>query len=102
MTVTSRCDQCGKELSVAEPGIYRCRDCFTKQQRQRFKRGPGVYVCSNCGKRTRATGDGEESCELCARCYRNAGIENGHEDEGHDGDVEGCPLCLAAGWEAGE
>ena len=44
-----------------------------------------VYTCFVCKKRTRETGDGESSCQLCKRCYEEAGYENEHSDNGgHD------------------
>lgn len=46
----------------------------------RFQRGSGTYICGSCGKRTRATGQGEEGCGLCATCYERAGDENAVSD----------------------
>ena len=44
-----------------------------------------VYTCFNCKRRTRETGDGESTCQLCKRCYEEAGYENEHSDKGsHD------------------
>jgi hypothetical protein len=39
-----------------------------------------VYTCEGCGKKTRETGDGESSVNLCAKCYEEAGLENEHSD----------------------
>ena len=49
----------------------------------RFKRGTGCYTCKSCGKRTRETGEGESSCEMCRRCYDIGGYENSLSDGGH-------------------
>lgn len=60
----------------------------------RFAKGSGCYVCRGCGKRTRATGRGDnEHVEMCAKCYDDAGQENLHSDEGHAGPFESCVLC---------
>ena len=45
----------------------------------------GCYTCGACGKKTRATGHGEESCQLCAFCYLEAGLENSYSDTPSDG-----------------
>jgi len=63
----------------------------------RFERGSGCYKCRVCGKRTRETGEGESSIELCRRCYDEAGLENDHSDNGHFTLDEGCPTCRAEG-----
>lgn len=39
-----------------------------------------TYICGCCGKRTRETGAGESSCDLCAFCYHEAGLENSLSD----------------------
>jgi hypothetical protein len=37
---------------------------------RRFAKGSAVYVCDACGKKTRATGRGDnENVNLCAKCY---------------------------------
>lgn len=64
----------------------------------RFERGSGCYKCELCKKMTRNTGD-EGGCNLCAKCYKNCGIENMHSDNGHDGDVEDCKECKDYGYE---
>lgn len=47
----------------------------------RFKRGSGCYTCVDCGKRTRATGRGDnEHVKLCEDCYDRAGDENSVAD----------------------
>jgi hypothetical protein len=48
----------------------------------RFNKNSGCYTCLDCGKKTRATGEDEETCDLCAYCYHKAGLENGLSD-GH-------------------
>ena len=63
---------------------------------QRFKAGSGVYTCRDCGKDTRATGQGEEGVELCRHCYEDAGMENEHNDGHHDGNPQAnCRQCQA-------
>jgi len=64
-----------------------------------------TYICSNCGKRTRETGQSESGVGLCAKCFEEAGLENEHSDNG--GHVVGpnwevkdvynpkCPTCRA-------
>lgn len=58
-----------------------------------FQPGSGVYTCTACGKRTRATGACEEDCGLCCFCFEEAGVENEHSDEAHGGDFKSCPIC---------
>ena len=83
---------------------------ITKEQIKEYKRrnsrfqphrfgGPGgTYICSNpsCGKRTRETGQGESSCELCKACYLACLMENEHGDRYHDDNKrDDCPDCKA-------
>ena len=63
---------------------------------QYFQSGSGVYICSDCGKRTRETGDGESGCGLCVACFDEAGAEKHHNDC-HDTPVEGCRYCEESG-----
>jgi hypothetical protein len=52
-----------------------------------------------CNKRTRSTGRGDnELVRLCAQCYDEAGVENEHQDGGHEpGSLpEECPMCRQA------
>ena len=66
----------------------------TRQARNsRFQRGSAVYTCDSCGKRTRETGNSESYCGMCAKCYDDGGIENGHTDNGHPYRLLDCPLC---------
>lgn len=65
----------------------------------RFGRG-GCYICCRCHKRTRDTGTGEASTELCARCMEIEGQRNAHSDNGftvaeHSAMPVGklCPIC---------
>jgi hypothetical protein len=53
-----------------------------------------MYRCRCCNKRTRETGDGESSCQLCWDCYDSAGVENECSD-GCDPDVpdDSCRVC---------
>jgi hypothetical protein len=53
----------------------------------------GVYTCSNCGKRTRETGQSESGVGLCAHCFEEAGLENEHSDYGHPVYNPKCPVC---------
>lgn len=60
--------------------------------------GSPTYVCVCCGKRTRETGEGESGCELCLKCFNEAGIENEHLDGYHDEEPrKDCPDCVAEG-----
>jgi Zn-finger nucleic acid-binding protein len=38
----------------------------------RIQVSSGVYICSECGKKTRDTGQGEAEVEMCAHCYNVA------------------------------
>lgn len=59
-----------------------------------FKAVSGCYACRSCGKKTRATGYEEETCELCAFCYNESVLENYHNDnDGCDDYDPACPLC---------
>lgn len=50
-------------------------------RRNRFKRGSGCYTCTSCGRKTRATGRGDnEHVSMCAECYDKAGDENAVAD----------------------
>lgn len=72
------------------------------KRKSRFTRGSGCYTCRACGKRTRETGEGESSIELCIRCYDDAGLENNHSDGGHDDNPHpDCYLCQGrpANWD---
>lgn len=43
----------------------------------RFARGSGAYTCNCCGRKTRATGRGDnEHVGLCTECFDLAGYEN--------------------------
>ena len=61
-----------------------------------------VYTCSSCKKQTRETGQGESGCDLCAKCYDEAGWENSHTDGNHDcgSEPDFCPACRPGytGW----
>ena len=57
-----------------------------------FGRGPGggVFSCAVCGRRTRATGRGDnEHVTLCVECFDLAGEFNSLSDNGHLYSVEG-------------
>jgi DNA-directed RNA polymerase subunit RPC12/RpoP len=63
---------------------------------QHFQRGSGVYVCGNCGKRTRDT-EGEGDVGMCFKCYERGGWENTHSDNDHEHDPDpNCPVCQEA------
>ena len=70
----------------------------------RFKGGFAgtTYLCRSCGKRTRETGEGESSVELCAACYDDAGWENLHSDQHGAAEAKdpSCPYCQAEAKEA--
>ncbi len=75
-----------KTTNAKTPGVARFR-------RSVFGQKP-TYTCGMCKKLTRETGDGESSCDLCAACYRAAGIENEHFDGYHDETPsDECPKC---------
>lgn len=81
------------------------REAAMKRDNRRFQsrcgvRGSGVYTCGRCGKRTRETGDGESSNELCRACLRICYWENHHSDECHDDKInfEDCQQCNADGY----
>ena len=61
-----------------------------------------TYICGLCGKRTRETGFGESSCDLCKRCYIQAGNENEHLDNDittlPNHDKADCPECVGKYW----
>jgi NMD protein affecting ribosome stability and mRNA decay len=63
----------------------------TQKRRGHYSRSVQNVTCPSCGKLTRA--DVGESTGLCAKCYREAGAENMHSDNGHTGPVETCPEC---------
>ena len=44
----------------------------TEQKYNRFKAGSGVYVCADCGKKTRNTGEGGAEVGMCAKCFMEA------------------------------
>jgi hypothetical protein len=46
---------------------------------RRFNRS-GMYVCSDCGKKTRETGSEESSVGLCKKCYKINVLENQFAD----------------------
>lgn len=63
------------------------------QRKQHFTRGATVYTCCICQKHTRDTGMGEQSVDMCARCYCLEGYANQHSDDAHPGAFETCPIC---------
>jgi hypothetical protein len=71
---------------------------MTKDNRRFVKRGDpatsGVYTCWMCGKKTRETGEGESSFELCKRCLHITQMENEHFDYGHPEHHDDCPECI--------
>lgn len=49
--------------------------------RNRFQKGSGCFICQDCKKKTRSTGNGDnEHCRLCEECYEKAGDENALTD----------------------
>lgn len=55
--------------------------------------------CIDCSTRLSSSnrasrnGAGSDYADMCIKCYDYAGAENEHNDEGHNDDVEGCPVC---------
>ena len=66
------------------------------RQANRITKGSGVYTCRSCGRKTRATGRGDnENVRLCVECYELAGIENAFLDgEGNAELVRLARTCL--------
>lgn len=60
----------------------------------RTRLGTPLYTCRVCGKRTRETGEGESSCELCKRCFIISSVENIHSDNSHTGPFAQCEECM--------
>lgn len=58
----------------------------------RISKYSGIYKCISCGKKTRETGEGESSVEMCKECYIFGGQENAHSDN-HSGKVKECGKC---------
>ena len=50
------------------------------KQHNRFAKGSGVYICEECGKRTRETGQDESNYNLCAYCLLEVELENSLSD----------------------
>lgn len=46
------------------------------QNHSRIQERSGIYTCADCGKRTRDTGRGEASVDLCANCFDAAETAN--------------------------
>ena len=69
----------------------------------RFEEGwnGGTYICRNCKKLTRNTGEGERAHQLCRECNNYLTWQNVHNDDSHDyspkyraqGLAEHCPIC---------
>lgn len=51
-----------------------------KERNQRFTKGSGSYLCSDCSKRTRETGSGESQLQLCKQCMQRQEQENLESD----------------------
>jgi hypothetical protein len=77
---------------LSNRAIPRYRDEHAKRH---LVAGGHMYTCRVCGKRTRDTGGGEDSCQLCWTCFEEGGLENEHSDSGHPQPVAGCPTCRA-------
>jgi len=60
-------------------------------------RGRTTYKCGSCGKLTRDTGYGEWGSDSCKKCFVEGGLENQHNDNGHESvqyeDGIRCPSC---------
>lgn len=48
----------------------------SRKQNSEFRRGSGVYRCTDCGAQTRETGSGESHSRLCAICFEAASLYN--------------------------
>lgn len=48
----------------------------------RFQKGSAVFPCTQCGKHTRETGEGESQLKLCKRCIFEVYVENAASDYG--------------------
>lgn len=55
-----------------------------KNNRFRSTRNGSTYICENCGKRTRESGNDESSLLLCLACNLTAEIHNMISDNGHN------------------
>ena len=53
----------------------------TDKRKKKYNRfdNEGVYICVECGKKTRNTGEGAE-VGMCGKCYRKAEAENAKAD----------------------
>lgn len=61
----------------------------------KFKKGSGAFVCANCGKRTRDTGQSEGDLGFCKDCIRQMEDENARAD-GRDDAVTSKQLTVPA------
>lgn len=52
----------------------------TAKQNSKFQKNTAVYICAECGKKTRDTGKGEAEVEMCATCYTEAQKQNAISD----------------------
>lgn len=50
-------------------------------------------ICNICTTRRIGPDRDARGCELCNRCFFEAGLENEHSDYGHPEPVKGCPTC---------
>ena len=50
-------------------------------QNNRFQKGSGVFKCSDCGKLTRDTGEGEGETKTCRICLEIWSYENMLEND---------------------
>jgi ribosome-binding protein aMBF1 (putative translation factor) len=48
--------------------------------KNKFHKGSAVYTCEYCGKKTRDTGIGEASVNLCKSCYQAIEKENAENE----------------------
>jgi hypothetical protein len=60
----------------------------------RFSRHRQPLACRGCGKLTTGAID-SRGPDLCRKCYERAGLENDHEDNGHNTPMPNCPACEA-------
>ena len=55
-----------------------------KNNRFRSTRNGSTYICENCGKRTRESGNDESSLGMCLACNLEGEIQNMIADYGHN------------------
>lgn len=83
---------------ASDQDILLLATCGTAENGETVMRAIGVVVlsmtcrCCKTNKLDPSEPDGL-GLEMCAPCYEGAGLENEHNDYGHDEPVAGCPAC---------